>query len=55
MNLELGDHPALLFRNKGSKSGELNMLYRRPDGTIGWVDPSISESGLQTDPQTKAA
>ena len=40
MNLELGDIPALLFRNKAN--GGLNMLYRRPDGNIGWVDPASS-------------
>ena len=35
--LDLGDLPALLFRNSGH--GGLNMIYRRPDGNIGWVDP----------------
>ena len=40
MNLELGDIPALLFKNKAN--GGLNMLYRRPDGNIGWVDPASS-------------
>jgi len=38
MRLDLGDLPALMFRNKGH--GGLNMIYRRPDGHIGWVDPS---------------
>ncbi|MEZ5936789.1 MAG: ribosome-associated translation inhibitor RaiA [Hyphomonadaceae bacterium] len=37
MQLELGDSPALLFRN--AAHGGLNMVYRRPDGNIGWVDP----------------
>ncbi len=37
MRLDLGDAPALLFRN--SASGGLNLVYRRPDGNIGWVDP----------------
>jgi len=37
MRLDLGDLPALMFRNKGH--GGLNMIYRRPDGHIGWVDP----------------
>ena len=60
MNLELGDHAALLFRNKAQgPDGQLNMLYRRPDGTIGWVDPSISESALnkerESGPRTQAA
>lgn len=37
MRLDLGDLPALMFRN--SAHGGLNMVYRRPDGNIGWVDP----------------
>ena len=40
MRLDLADLPALLFRNK-AHSG-LNMIYRRPDGHIGWVDPAES-------------
>ncbi len=38
MRLDLGDMPALMFRNK--KNGGLNMIYRRADGHIGWVDPA---------------
>lgn len=37
MRMDLADLPALLFRN-GSHGG-LNMVYRRADGNIGWVDP----------------
>ncbi|MDP3492391.1 MAG: ribosome-associated translation inhibitor RaiA [Hyphomonadaceae bacterium] len=37
MQLELADSPALLFRN--AAHGSLNMVYRRPDGNVGWVDP----------------
>lgn len=37
MRLDLEEAPALLFRNRAH--GGLNMLYRRPDGNIGWVDP----------------
>ncbi|HUT49928.1 MAG TPA: ribosome-associated translation inhibitor RaiA [Alphaproteobacteria bacterium] len=37
MRLDLANTPAMMFRN--SAHGGLNMLYRRPDGTIGWVDP----------------
>jgi ribosomal subunit interface protein len=39
MRLDLGDLPALMFRNRGH--GGLNMIYRRPDGHIGWVDPTV--------------
>ena len=38
MQLELSETPAVLFRNV--KHSGLNMLYRRSDGNIGWVDPS---------------
>jgi hypothetical protein len=37
MRLDLQNVPAMMFRNKAH--GELNMIYRRADGTIGWVDP----------------
>lgn len=37
MRLDLADAPALMFRN--SAHGGLNMIYRRPDGNVGWVDP----------------
>lgn len=37
MRLELGSMPALMFRNPAH--GGLNMVYRRKDGNIGWVDP----------------
>ena len=37
MRLDLGELPALLFRN--AAHGGYNMIYRRSDGHIGWVDP----------------
>ncbi len=37
MMLDLRDTNALLFVN--SKTGSHNMVYRRRDGTIGWVEP----------------
>jgi ribosomal subunit interface protein len=37
MLLDLRNTNALLFRNSGSR--KLNMVYRRDDGTIGWVEP----------------
>lgn len=40
MRLDLGDLPALMFRNRAH--GGLNMIYRRADGHIGWVDPTQS-------------
>ena len=37
MRMDLAELPALMFRNS-SHSG-LNMIYRRADGNIGWIDP----------------
>ncbi len=37
MMLDLRNTAALLFRNSGT--GAHNMVYRRGDGTIGWVEP----------------
>ncbi len=40
MLLDLRDTSALLFKNAGT--GRHNMVYRRGDGSIGWVEPSTS-------------
>lgn len=40
MQLELIDAPALMFRNAGN--GGLNMVFRRKDGNVGWVDPGAA-------------
>ena len=37
MMLDLRNTNALMFRNSGT--GAFNMVYRRGDGTIGWVEP----------------
>ena len=42
MHLDLTDLPALMFRN--SAHGGLNMIYRRQDGNVGWVDPQGNQS-----------
>jgi ribosomal subunit interface protein len=39
LQLELKDAPALLFRN--AAHGGLNMVYRRRDGHVGWMDPPL--------------
>jgi ribosome hibernation promoting factor len=39
MRMDLADAPVLLFRNRSH--GELNLVYRRPDGNIGWIDPGL--------------
>ena len=43
MMLDLRNTAALLFRNSGT--GAYNMVYRRGDGTIGWVEPQQSQVG----------
>lgn len=37
MRMDLADQTVMMFRN--SASGVLNVVYRRPDGHIGWIDP----------------
>lgn len=37
MRLDLSDSPVLMFRN--AVNGSLNVVYRRQDGNIGWIDP----------------
>ena len=38
MRMDLADQPVLMFRN--STTGVLNVVYRRSDGHIGWIDPN---------------
>ena len=38
MQMELAGAPALVFRNE--KGGALNVVYRRDDGNVGWIDPA---------------
>ena len=37
MRMDLADQPVMMFRNKAN--GMLNVVYRRGDGHIGWIDP----------------
>lgn len=43
MRMDLADQAVLMFRN--SATGELNVIYRRGDGHIGWIDPAQRPSG----------
>lgn len=38
MRMDLADQQVLMFRN--SATAEFNVIYRRPDGNIGWIDPA---------------
>ncbi len=42
MELDLSEAPVVVFKNAGN--GGLNVVYRRSDGNIGWVDPSLVNS-----------
>jgi ribosomal subunit interface protein len=37
MRMDLAERPAIMFRN--SAHGGFNVVYRRTDGNIGWIDP----------------
>lgn len=38
MQMDLADQPFVVFRN--ASHGEINVVYRRDDGNIGWIDPA---------------
>ena len=40
MRMDLAELPALMFLNRSH--GGMNVVYRRADGNIGWIDPQIS-------------
>lgn len=42
MLMNLADASAYMFRNV--KSDALNVVYRRPDGHIGWIEPGANEA-----------
>lgn len=44
MELDMSGVQVLMFRH--ASTSELNVVYRRPDGHIGWIDPSKAEGGL---------
>jgi ribosomal subunit interface protein len=39
MELDLTGAPVIVFQH--GSSGRVNIIYRRPDGNIGWVDPPM--------------
>lgn len=41
--LEAGDHPVVVFRY--AETGRINVVYRRGDGHIGWLDPLRGVNG----------
>jgi ribosomal subunit interface protein len=43
MQMELAHAPVLVFRNE--KGGAINVVYKREDGNIGWIDPRVESGG----------
>jgi ribosomal subunit interface protein len=52
MRLDLADDGALMFVNRAH--GGLNMVYRRTDGNVGWVDPKGNRTGNSAAGQRRA-
>ena len=50
MRMDLINENALLFKNK--KNERLNLVYRRADGNIGWIDPDMSN--IEQTPDTES-
>jgi ribosomal subunit interface protein len=44
MQLDLTESQTIVFRN--AAHGGLSVVYRRPDGNIGWIDPERTTSAL---------
>jgi hypothetical protein len=56
MQMDLSDRPVVVFRN--ASHGEINVVYRRGDGNIGWIDPAgplSSTSAAVAQQRTKKA
>ena len=41
MTMDLADQPVVIFRNAGH--GGVNVVYRRRDGHVGWIDPALAK------------
>jgi len=42
IELDTKESPVFVFRNAGND--QVNIVYRRPDGNIGWIDPSTTKA-----------
>lgn len=43
IQLDMKDNPVFIFRNAGND--HVNIVYRRSDGNIGWIDTSSAKAG----------
>lgn len=48
MELDLAQRDVVVFRHAGH--GGLNVVYRRADGNIGWIDPALGAGTERTGP-----
>jgi len=46
LELDLTGAPVVVFRH--ASHGRVNLVYRRPDGNVGWVDPPQVDSGANS-------
>jgi hypothetical protein len=51
--LDLGQKPVLMFRN--GANGQFNVVYRRADGAIGWIDPGKEWTSSISSPPTASS
>ncbi len=42
MRMDLGNCPIIMFHN--SAHGRINVVYRRTDGHVGWIDPNETQA-----------
>ena len=42
LEMDMSNYPVVMFRN--AAHGGLSVIYRRPDGNIGWIDPERTRS-----------
>ena len=45
MQLELMDEPVNVFKN--AANGSVNIVYRRSDGNVGWIDPAAAPGAAE--------
>ena len=43
LEMDLADAPFVMFKNAANDA--LNIVYRRPDGHVGWIDPARTAKG----------
>ena len=46
MELDMTGAPVVVFRH--ASHGRINLVYRRPDGNVGWVDPPAQDPAKRT-------